>query len=170
MEGFFLGSRGLGAWDLALTVTVQSGGTFMGFPSRVDSFGWIVAFWAASYRIGPLTGFPIVGKRIAQLSRLTNAVTVPDLLRSRFDDPRAGLVSSLLILFFYRLQGLPNSRRGPRSCSTRGLEVGFCHSPKTLTDRQTPLVTMSRDTRFQRGFGSEHGDDGCLGDPSTTSG
>src|SRR5438552_1202760 len=31
MEGFFLGSRGLGAWTLALTATVQSGGTFMGF-------------------------------------------------------------------------------------------------------------------------------------------
>ena len=32
-RSYFLGNRGLGAWALALTATVQSGGTFMGFPS-----------------------------------------------------------------------------------------------------------------------------------------
>ena len=29
LKGYFLGNRGLGAWALALTATVQSGGTFM---------------------------------------------------------------------------------------------------------------------------------------------
>ena len=48
MRGFFLGNRGLGAWALALTATVQSGGTFMGFPSLVYSHGWIVAVWINS--------------------------------------------------------------------------------------------------------------------------
>ena len=48
MQGFFLGGRGLGAWTLALTATVQSGGTFMGFPSMVYSFGWIVALWSGT--------------------------------------------------------------------------------------------------------------------------
>lgn len=100
MQGFFLGNRGLGAWTLALTATVQSGGTFMGFPSMVYSFGWIVAVWIGSYMIVPLTGFAIVGKRLAQLSRLTNAVTVPDLLRERFGDARVGLVASLMIMTF----------------------------------------------------------------------
>ena len=42
LKGFFLGNRGLGAWTLALTATVQSGGTFMGFPALVYSHGWIV--------------------------------------------------------------------------------------------------------------------------------
>lgn len=100
LQGFFLGNRGLGAWALALTATVQSGGTFMGFPSMVYSFGWIVAVWIGSYMIVPLTGFAVVGKRLAHLSRLTNAVTVPDLMRARFDDARVGLTSSLLIMFF----------------------------------------------------------------------
>jgi len=99
-EGFFLGNRGLGAWTLALTATVQSGGTFMGFPSLVYSFGWIVALWIASYMVVPLTGFAVVGKRLAQLSRQTNAVTVPDLMRERFGDSRVGLVASLMIMFF----------------------------------------------------------------------
>jgi SSS family solute:Na+ symporter/sodium/pantothenate symporter len=100
MEGFFLGNRGLGAWALALTATVQSGGTFMGFPSLVYSHGWVVALWIGSYMVVPLTGFTILGKRLAQLSRRTNAITVPDLLRTRFDDPRVGVAASLLIMLF----------------------------------------------------------------------
>src|SRR5687767_7040575 len=45
LKSYFLGNRALGTWALALTATVQSGGTFMGFPSYVYSFGWIVALW-----------------------------------------------------------------------------------------------------------------------------
>src|SRR5579872_2170070 len=56
MQGFFLGNRGLGAWALALTATVQSGGTFMGFPSLVYTHGWIVALWIAGYMVVPITG------------------------------------------------------------------------------------------------------------------
>ncbi|MDP1797042.1 MAG: sodium:solute symporter, partial [Planctomycetaceae bacterium] len=61
LEGFLLGNRGLGAWTLALTATVQSGGTFMGVPSLVCSHGWVVALWIASYMVVPLTGFAMVG-------------------------------------------------------------------------------------------------------------
>src|SRR5947199_8751358 len=92
VKGFFLGNRGLGAWAVALTATVQSGGTFMGFPSLVYSHGWIVALWIGSYMVVPLTGFAVLGKRFAQLSRRTGAITVPDLFRERFGDPRVGLV------------------------------------------------------------------------------
>ena len=41
VKGFFLGNRALGAWALALTSTVQSGGTFMGFPALVYTYGWV---------------------------------------------------------------------------------------------------------------------------------
>jgi hypothetical protein len=57
MTGYFLGNRGLGAWALALTATVQSGGTFMGFPSLIYTHGWIVAVWIGSYMVVPITGF-----------------------------------------------------------------------------------------------------------------
>ena len=100
LKGFFLGNRGLGAWALALTATVQSGGTFMGFPSLVYSHGWIVLLWIGSYMVVPLMGFAVVGKRLAQLSRLTDSFTVPDLLRERFGDARVGLVSSIMIITF----------------------------------------------------------------------
>lgn len=100
LKGFFLGNRGLGAWALALTATVQSGGTFMGFPALVYSHGWIVLLWIGSYMIVPLMGFAVVGKRLAQLSRMTDSFTVPDLLRERFGDARIGLVSSIMIITF----------------------------------------------------------------------
>ena len=100
MTGFFLGNRGLGAWALALTATVQSGGTFMGFPSLVYTHGWIVALWIGGYIVVPITGFGIIGKRLAQLSRRTEAITVPDLFRSRFGSPTLGLVASLFILLY----------------------------------------------------------------------
>ncbi len=100
LQGFFLGNRGLGAWALALTATVQSGGTFMGYPGLVYSYGWIVGLWIASYMVVPIISFGIIAKRMAQLSRRTGAITLPDLFRERFNSPTAGLVSSLLIMFF----------------------------------------------------------------------
>ncbi|REK17924.1 MAG: sodium:solute symporter [Planctomycetota bacterium] len=100
MKGYFLGNRGLGAWALALTATVQSGGTFMGFPSLVYTHGWIVALWIASYMVVPITGFAVLGKRFAQLSRRTGAITVPDLFDARYGDQRVGIVASLAILAF----------------------------------------------------------------------
>jgi SSS family solute:Na+ symporter/sodium/pantothenate symporter len=100
IKGYFLGNRGLGAWALALTATVQSGGTFMGFPSLVYTYGWIVALWIASYMVVPITGFAVLGKRFAQLSRRTGAITIPDLFDARYGDERVGLLASILIMTF----------------------------------------------------------------------
>jgi SSS family solute:Na+ symporter/sodium/pantothenate symporter len=99
-KGYFLGNRGLGAWAVALTATVQSGGTFMGFPSLVYSHGWILTLWIGSYMVVPLIAFGVLGKRMAKISRATGAITVPDMFRERFASPAAGLVASLFILFF----------------------------------------------------------------------
>lgn len=100
LKGFFLGNRGLGSWALALTATVQSGGTFMGYPSLVYSHGWSVALWIASYMVVPITGFGILGKRLAEISRRCGAITMPDLFRERFGSAALGLVASLFILFY----------------------------------------------------------------------
>lgn len=100
IQSYFLGNRALGTWALALTATVQSGGTFMGFPSYVYSFGWIVALWIAGYMVVPMTGFGVLAKRLAHLSRRTGAITVPDLFRARFNSPEVGLVASMLILVY----------------------------------------------------------------------
>src|SRR5436190_12191334 len=112
VKGFFLGNRGLGAWAVALTATVQSGGTFMGFPSLVYTHGWIVALWIGSYMVVPLTGFGVIGKRIAQISRRTGAVTMPDLFRARYGSPGAGLICSLLIIVFMTIMMLAQFKAG----------------------------------------------------------
>src|SRR5580692_11930814 len=100
MKGFFLGNRGLGSWALALTATVQSGGTFMGYPSLVYTHGWSVVLWIAAYMVVPITGFGILGKRLAEISRRCGAITMPDLFRERFGSPGLGLLASLFILFY----------------------------------------------------------------------
>ncbi len=112
VKGYFLGNRGLGAWALALTATVQSGGTFMGFPSLVYTYGWIVALWIASYMVVPITGFAVLGKRVAQISRRTGAITVPDLFDARFGDERVGLVASLLIMAFMSVMMIAQFKAG----------------------------------------------------------
>jgi sodium/pantothenate symporter len=100
VKGYFLGNRGLGAWALALTATVQSGGTFMGFPALVYTHGWIVALWIAGYMVVPITGFAVLGKRFAQLSRRTGAITIPDLFDARFGNQRVGVLASVFIMGF----------------------------------------------------------------------
>jgi SSS family solute:Na+ symporter/sodium/pantothenate symporter len=112
LKGYFLGNRGLGVWALALTATVQSGGTFMGFPALVYSYGWIVALWIASYMVVPITGFAILGKRFAQISRRTGAITVPDFFRERFDSPAVGLVASIFILIFLTVYTVAQFKAG----------------------------------------------------------
>lgn len=112
VKGYFLGNRGLGVWTMALTATVQSGGTFMGYPAIVYSHGWVVALWISSYMLVPLTGFAVLGKRMAQLSRKLDAITMPDLFRGRFNSPAVGLTASLLILFFMTMMTIAQFKAG----------------------------------------------------------
>lgn len=99
---YFLGNRQLGAWVLALSfaATAMSGGTFMGFPALIYSNGWVMALWIASYMIVPLVTMVTLGKRINQASRLTGSITIPDLLRDRYQSPALGLLASLVLVLF----------------------------------------------------------------------
>ncbi|MFO1096135.1 MAG: sodium:solute symporter [Planctomycetaceae bacterium] len=112
LSGYFLGNRGLGAWALALTATVQSGGTFLGYPSFVYTHGWVVLLWIGSYMMVPLTGFALMGKRVGQLSRRSGAITVPDLFRARFDSPSVGVAASLLIIVFLMFTTIAQFKAG----------------------------------------------------------
>jgi len=99
LKGYFLANRGLGSWSMALTATVMSGGTFMGFPSLVYQYGWVLALWIASYMMVPLCTFAVLGKRMGRLSRLTGAITLPELLRERFRSPALGAAASTVMTF-----------------------------------------------------------------------
>src|SRR3954451_17548240 len=114
LEKYFLGNRSLGAFAVALTAAVMSGGTFMGFPSLVYTFGWVVGLWIASYMIAPVTVLGVLGKRIGQLSRKTGAITLPDLFRERYGSPALGLLTSLLVMFFLICNLVPQFTAGAR--------------------------------------------------------
>jgi SSS family solute:Na+ symporter/sodium/pantothenate symporter len=114
LKKYFLGNRSLGAFAVALTAAVMSGGTFMGFPSLVYSFGWVVGLWICSYMVAPLTILGILGKRIGQLSRKTGAITLPDLFRERFGSPALGLITSILVMFFLSVNMIAQFAAGAR--------------------------------------------------------
>ncbi|MFM7129004.1 MAG: sodium:solute symporter family transporter, partial [bacterium] len=100
LKSYFLGNRSLGAFAVALTAAVMSGGTFLGFPSLVYKYGWVVGLWICSYMVVPITVLGVLGKRIGQLARRTGAITLPDFFRERFASPMLGLITSILVIFF----------------------------------------------------------------------
>ena len=99
---YFLGSRGLGSWALAFTfaATAASGGSFTGFPSLIYSYGWVLAFWIASYMVAGVCSMGVLGKRLNQVARKTGAITIPDVLRDRYESTALGLFATSTIIFF----------------------------------------------------------------------
>jgi sodium/pantothenate symporter len=102
MSEYFLGSRGLGVWAFALTfaATSSSGGSFTGFPAKIYTHGWVLALWIGSYMIVPICTMGLIGKRLNQVARSSGAITIPDVLRDRFESARFGLLTVVLIVFF----------------------------------------------------------------------
>ena len=102
LSEYFLGSRSLGVWTFAMTfaATSASGGSFTGFPSKVYTHGWVLALWISSYMVVPICTMGILGKRLNQIARISGAITVPDVLRDRFQSRTLGLLAVSLIVFF----------------------------------------------------------------------
>jgi SSS family solute:Na+ symporter/sodium/pantothenate symporter len=102
LKEYFLGDRGLGAWVLGLTyvATSVSAGSFVGFPSLIYLNGWVMALWIGGYMVGGLVSKGVMAKRLNQVSRLSGAITVPDVLRDRFQSPALGVLASVFLLLF----------------------------------------------------------------------
>src|SRR5713101_6055892 len=102
LKEYFLGDRKLNAWVLGLTyvATSVSAGSFVGFPSLIYSYGWVMAFWIGGYMVGGLVSKGVLAKRLNQVSRLSGAITVPDVLRDRFQSPALGSLASIFLLLF----------------------------------------------------------------------
>ncbi len=83
---YYVGSRSFGPWVLAMSwvATMASGGSFLGYPSLVYTYGWSMALWVSGSCVTAIVGLGIVGKRINRLARQTGALTLVDLLRDRF--------------------------------------------------------------------------------------
>lgn len=99
---YFLGSRSLGTWTLAMTyaATSASGGSLTGFPALIYEYGWILALWISGYMVVPIICLGLFGKRINQVARKTGAITLPDLLRDRFRSPALGVLIAVTLALF----------------------------------------------------------------------
>jgi len=97
---YYVANRSFGAWVLAMSwvATLASGGSFLGYPSLVYSYGWSMAFWVSGSTVTAIIGLGIVGKRINRLARRTGALTLVDLLRDRFSSHAVGVTYSGVIL------------------------------------------------------------------------
>ncbi|MDZ7639383.1 MAG: sodium/solute symporter [Bryobacterales bacterium] len=103
LEEFFVAGRGIGAWVLALTwvATMASGGTFIGAPALAWQNGWTAHLWVAGFMVLTFTGMGILGKRIAFLGAATGAMTMPDLIRDRFESRGLGTILAIITLLLY---------------------------------------------------------------------
>jgi SSS family solute:Na+ symporter/sodium/pantothenate symporter len=102
LKEYFLGDRKLNAWVLSLTyvATSVSAGSFVGFPALIYTNGWIMALWIAGYMVAGLVTKGVLAKRLNQVSRLSGSITVPDVLRDRFQSPALGLLAGIFLVIF----------------------------------------------------------------------
>lgn len=117
---YFLGSRSFGVWAFALTfaATNASGGSFIGFPGLIYTHGWTLALWIAGFMFAPLMGMALIGKRINQIARKCNALTIPEVLRGRFESSAVGLTATVLLVFFMFFYLLAQFKAGGKILST----------------------------------------------------
>ena len=136
---YFLGSRGFGVWAFALTfaATNASGGSFTGFPALIYTHGWTLAFWIAAYMVMPLVSMALIGKRMNQVARKTNALTIPEVLRARFESTAVGLVATALLIFFMFFYLLAQFKAGGIILSTLLAEEPLFQSAVAFVSQTT---------------------------------
>ena len=137
LSEYFLGSRGLGVWAFALTLaaTSSSGGSFMGFPSKIYTHGWSLGLWIGSYMVVPICVMGLLGKRINEVARTAQAITIPDVLRDRFRSISFGLISVSLIVFFMTFNLIAQFKGGSTILKTLlGPIDAFTSSAASLPD------------------------------------
>jgi len=100
-EEYYVGGRSFGAWVLAFSwvATLASGGSFLGYPSLIYSYGWSMGLWVSGSTVTAIIGIVVAGKRINRLARQTGALTLVDLLRDRYRSHTVGVVYALVIVF-----------------------------------------------------------------------
>jgi len=103
LEEYFIGSRGMGGFVLAMTLiaTYTSASSFIGGPGVAyqKGLGWV---FLASIQVPTLLlTLGLLGKRLAIVSRRINAITLTDYLKRRYDSNLIVILSSIAILVFF---------------------------------------------------------------------
>ena len=106
LSNYFAGSRSMGGVVLAMTLvaTYTSASSFLGGPGLASSYGMSWS-WVAGVQIGAtFLTLGVLGKKFALISRRTNAVTINDYLRARYDSPAVVIVCGIAMVVFFTTQ------------------------------------------------------------------
>ena len=106
LTNYFAGSRSMGGVVLAMTLvaTYTSASSFLGGPGLASSFGMSWS-WVAGVQIGAtFLTLGVLGKKFAMISRRTNAVTINDYLRARYNSPAVVIVCGIAMVIFFITQ------------------------------------------------------------------
>ena len=103
MEEYFIGSRGMGGFVLAMTLvaTYTSASSFIGGPGVAYKMGlgWVLLAMIQVPTAWLTLG--VLGKKFAIISRRINAVTVNEVLRARYSSPLVVIAASVSLLAFF---------------------------------------------------------------------
>jgi SSS family solute:Na+ symporter/sodium/pantothenate symporter len=155
LKEYFLGDRQLNAWVLGLTyvATSVSAGSFVGFPSLIYRHGWCMALWIAGYMVAGLVSKGVLAKRLNQVSRLSGAITVPDVLRDRFDSPALGTLASVFLLVFLLFNLVGQFKAGGlimrQACGGVTDTSAYQKSRSSIAHALTALKAWNPDTEVQ---------------------
>jgi sodium/pantothenate symporter len=100
---YFIGGRSLGGFVLAMTLvaTYSSVSSFISGPGVAweKGFGWV--YYATANIVAAFVVLGILGKKMAVIGRKTDAVTVIDVLRARYNSDALANISALVIIVFF---------------------------------------------------------------------
>ncbi|MDD4160713.1 MAG: sodium/panthothenate symporter, partial [Synergistaceae bacterium] len=116
MEEYFIGSRSMGGFVLAMAVitTYVSASSFVGGPGVAYKVG---LGWILLSMIQVPTAFltlGVLGKRFALIARRTKAVTITDFLRARYNSDSVVIAASIALLVFFMASMLAQFIGGAR--------------------------------------------------------
>ena len=136
---YYLGGRNFGMWAFALTyaATLASGGSFMGFPALIYTHGWVLAWWICGYMVVPLVALSLIAKRINQVGRIAGAITIPELLRKRFDSNGVGNAATVLVVIFTFFYILAQFKAGAAIMATLFGGIPIYQAVVTAVERTT---------------------------------
>ncbi|MDR2137872.1 MAG: sodium/pantothenate symporter [Synergistaceae bacterium] len=102
-KDYYIGGRSLGGFVLAMTLvaTYSSGSSFVGGPGVAwqRGFGWV--YLAMTQVLAAFLVMGVMGKKMAVISRKIDAITVIDVIRTRYESNLLASLGALLIVVFF---------------------------------------------------------------------
>ena len=100
---YYVAGRSIGPIALAFTfmATFSSAGSFIGWPAKAHVHGLVFCIDQISQMSMAFFAFLLVGKRIGQITRRIDAISIPDILRVRFQSKSITIGAVIAIVILY---------------------------------------------------------------------